>query len=73
MSDVSRPLKPSMPEYVRTEERLLDLIYEKFLGSPLNEEEKKLFLSVTISDSVQETTEDFEPDITQMSFWIRQP
>lgn len=46
MSDVSRPLKPSMPEYVRTEERLLDLIYEKFLGSPLNEEEKKLVKAI---------------------------
>ena len=46
MSDVPRPLKPSMPEYVRTEERLLDLIYEKFLGSPLNEEEKKLVKAI---------------------------
>ena len=42
LSDVPRPLKPSMPEYVRTEEQLLDLIYEKYLGSKLNEEEKRL-------------------------------
>ena len=42
LSDVPRPLKPSMPEYVRTENRLLDLIYEKFLGSPLTAEEANL-------------------------------
>ncbi len=42
MSDVPRPLKPSMPEYIRTEEHLLNLIYEKFLGNALTEEETKL-------------------------------
>ena len=39
LSDVPRPLKPSMPEYIRTENQLLDLIYEKYLGSPLTAEE----------------------------------
>lgn len=42
MSDVPRPLKPSMPEYLRTEEHLLDVIYTKFLGAPLEEAEKRL-------------------------------
>lgn len=42
MSDVPRPLKASMPEYVRTEDRLLDLIYEKYLGSTLTPEETAL-------------------------------
>lgn len=42
MSDVPRPLKGAMPEYVCIEEHLLDLIYEKFLGSTLTEEENKL-------------------------------
>ena len=46
LSDVPKPLKPSMPEYVRTEEYLLDLIYEKYLGSKLNEEEKRLVKSI---------------------------
>ena len=46
LSDVPRPLKPSMPEYVRTEEHLLDLIYEKYLGSKLNEEEQKMVKSI---------------------------
>ena len=39
LSDVPRPLKLSMPEYIRTENQLLDLIYEKYLGSPLTAEE----------------------------------
>ena len=39
MSDVPRPLKPAMAEYVKIENRLLDLIYEKFLGSSLTTEE----------------------------------
>ena len=35
-----------MPEYVRTEEHLLNLIYEKYLGSKLDEEEQKLVKSI---------------------------
>ena len=46
MSDVPRPLKSSMPEYVRTEEHLLDFIYEKYLGNKLNEEEQALVKSI---------------------------
>lgn len=46
MSDVPRPLKAVMPEYVKTEDRLLDLIYEKFLGSALSEEEAGLVRKV---------------------------
>lgn len=42
MSDVTRPLKAGMPDYVRKEEYLLDIIYAKYLGSTLAEEEKAL-------------------------------
>lgn len=42
MSDVPRPFKHSLPAYVEAEERLLDQIYEKFLGTSLSEAEKKL-------------------------------
>lgn len=42
MSDVPRPLKPAMTEYVQIENKLLDLIYEKFLGSILTAEESML-------------------------------
>ncbi len=41
MSDVTRPLKVDMPYYIRQEEYLLDVIYEKYLGSILSVEEKK--------------------------------
>lgn len=46
LSDVPRPVKPSMPEYNQLEDRLLNMVYEKFLGSPLTEEEQRLVKSV---------------------------
>lgn len=46
MSDVPRPLKPSMPEYLQIEEQLLEVIYTKFLGAPLDEAEKKLVKAI---------------------------
>ncbi|MBR2045999.1 MAG: hypothetical protein IJ958_07685 [Agathobacter sp.] len=42
MSDVPRPFKVVLHEYVEAEDKLIDLIYTKFLGSTLTEEEKKL-------------------------------
>ena len=42
MSDVPRPFKQALPSYVEAEEKLLEMIYEKFLGSSLSEEEQKL-------------------------------
>ena len=42
MSDVPKPLKASMPEYVIIEEHLLNLIYKKFLGSSLTSKELEL-------------------------------
>ena len=50
MSDVPRPFKHALPEYVAAEERLLDQIYEKYLGAPLTEEEAALVK--TIDDDV---------------------
>jgi hypothetical protein len=41
MSDVPRPFKKMLPEYIESENRLLDLIYEKYLGSPLTDGEQK--------------------------------
>ena len=40
MSDIPRPFKKEMPEYRAQEERLLEMIYEKFLHSPLTPEEQ---------------------------------
>ena len=70
LSDVPRPLKPSMPEYVRTEEHLLDLIYEKYLGSILDEEEKILVKSIDndllyydLKELLNEVSESSEPEL----------
>lgn len=46
MSDVPRPFKEMLPEYVALEEKLIDLVYTKFLGGRLTEEEKKLVSKV---------------------------
>ncbi|MGN0152319.1 MAG: phosphohydrolase [Wujia sp.] len=42
ISDVTRPVKKYLDEYRNIEDRLADTIYEKFLGSPLTEYEKKM-------------------------------
>ena len=41
MSDVPRPLKQALPEYRAREDALLEMIYQKFLGSALTEEEQR--------------------------------
>ena len=40
MSDIPRPFKQALPEYREHEDALLDMIYTKYLGSPLSEEEQ---------------------------------
>lgn len=39
LSDVPRPFKQTLPLYIQCEERLLSIIYEKFLKTPLTQEE----------------------------------
>lgn len=46
MSDVPRPLKPYIADYKVIEKRLLDTIYEKYLGSLLTAEEEALVQEV---------------------------
>lgn len=46
MSDVPRPLKEVLPEYVKAEEKLIDLVFAKFIGAPLSEEEHALVKKV---------------------------
>lgn len=41
MSDIPRPFKKELPEYREHEERLLDMIYEKFLRASLTQEEQR--------------------------------
>ena len=42
VSDVPRPFKKELPSFMEWENRILDLIYEKWLGSKLTPEEEKL-------------------------------
>ncbi len=42
LSDVTRPVKEELPKYREIEEPLQDMIWEKFLGEPLSEEENRL-------------------------------
>ena len=46
MSDVPRPLKQNMKKYKEYENNLLDVIYAKFLGSALSEEEEKIIKEI---------------------------
>ena len=46
MSDVPRPFKELLHEYVELEEKLIDLVYTRFIGSTLTEEEMKLVKKV---------------------------
>lgn len=39
LSDVPTPFKRQLPEYMALEDRMLTMVYEKFLGSDLTEEE----------------------------------
>lgn len=41
LSDIPRPFKKSLPEYREQEDHMLDMIYEKFLGSVLTAEEQQ--------------------------------
>lgn len=46
MSDVPRPFKQYLKEYNEFEEKLLDMIYIKYLGSTLSDEEVRLLKRV---------------------------
>ena len=41
LSDIPRPFKESLPAYQKLEDYMLDLVYERFLGSTLTEEEQE--------------------------------
>lgn len=41
LSDVPRPFKADMPAYRALEDRVLEMVYTKFLGSPLTGEEEQ--------------------------------
>ncbi|MDO5520825.1 MAG: phosphohydrolase [bacterium] len=41
LSDVTRPIKKTLPEYLVVEDKLQTVIWNKYLASPLTEEEEK--------------------------------
>ncbi len=43
LSDVTRPVKKLLPEYQAVEDRLLDVIWEKYVGGLTEEEQKQVF------------------------------
>ena len=46
MSDVPRPFKKSLMDYLKQEEKLLKIIYRKYLGSALSQEEDMKLKSI---------------------------
>lgn len=46
MSDVPRPFKKSLTDYLKQEEKLLKVIYRKYLGSALSQEEEMKLKSI---------------------------
>ncbi|MCD7835190.1 MAG: hypothetical protein LUG83_00720 [Lachnospiraceae bacterium] len=68
MSDVPRPFKRILTEYQKYEEKLLDIIYNKFLGSSLTCEEEKMvkqidddMLYFDLIELLNEKSEGLEP------------
>lgn len=68
--DVPRPIKHTMPEYIKIEEHLLDMIYELFLGSTLTEKEKQIVKSIDddllyydLKELLNETTDRQKPQL----------
>lgn len=74
MSDVPRPLKKYIPEYKRYEDKILEVIYEKYLGGNLTKEEGRLvklidddMLYFDLRELLHETSNRKEPEM-QSSF-----
>ena len=46
LCDVTRPVKKHIPQYLQAEEKLQDVIWERFIGRSLTENEKKLIFEI---------------------------
>ena len=49
MSDVTRPVKALLTEYLKVEENLQNMIWNKYLKTPLTKEEKQQVFEVDVS------------------------
>ena len=70
MSDVPRPFKEELPAYEKYEETLLRMVYEKFLGSDLTQEEQKQLQEIDddllwydLNDLLKETPDTVQPKL----------
>lgn len=68
MSDVPRPFKQHLKDYIESENRLLDLVYTKYLGYPLTQEEQNQIKTIDddllyydLRELLHETPEQAEP------------
>ncbi len=80
LSDVPRPLKHDLPEYIAYEEKILSLVYRRFLGSDLTEEEKALvktidndFLAWDMEILLKEPQEGGLPPLKKEPHFVVQP
>lgn len=79
MSDVPRPFKKELPNYIEAEERLLNVIYEKFLGAALSTEEcatvkeiDNAMLWYDMKNLLNEVISDKQPEIhIELSYAVR--
>ena len=46
LSDVTRPVKAELPYYLEVEERLQNMIWERFIGRPLTVEERRAVFEI---------------------------
>lgn len=46
LSDIPSPLKPYLPEFNAYEDRIMDMVYMKYLGSPLTDDQYKKVKSI---------------------------
>ena len=46
LSDITRPVKPYLPQYLEIEEKLQNLIFDKWITPSLTEEERKLVFGI---------------------------
>lgn len=70
LSDVPRPFKKSLPSYQELEDRTLTVIYEKYLGTTLTEDEARLvkgidddMLYFDLQELLNETSEREKPEM----------
>ena len=66
LSDVPRPIKGNLPQYKVVEERLLEQVYIKYLGSALTDEEERQVKQIDCGLSIPAL---WEPRSRETAMW----